>query len=152
FFLEIDAGDVLRTSSASGSLCCLLRVGLEPSNQFPQVLCRQRVPGNDKRRTGCNPAQRREIVDQVVWERVNCSVSDVATPLPDTDRVAIGSCAGNPANPNAARSTCHVLDDNGLTKRCTHALSHDSSDRVCRAACSKWHDDRDWPRRKRLRP
>src|SRR5262249_30911405 len=33
---------------------------------------------------------RRKIIDQVVWERVNCSVSDVATPLPDTDRVAIG--------------------------------------------------------------
>src|SRR5262249_58255057 len=85
-------------------------------------------------------------------EHVNCSVSDVATPLPNTDRVAIGGCAGNPANSNAACSTRHVLDNDGLTKRCTHALGHDSSDRVCRAARCKWYDYRDRSRRKRLRP
>src|SRR5215472_9488248 len=34
----------------------------------------------------------------------------------------------------------------------THALGHDSSDRVCRAACSKWDDHCDRSRRKRLRP
>jgi hypothetical protein len=51
------------------------------------------------------------------------------------------------ANPNAAPSARHVLDDDGLTKRCTHALGHDTSNNICGPASSKRHDHCDRPRR-----
>src|SRR5436190_4919549 len=56
------------------------------------------------------------------------------------------------ANPNAAPSARHVLDDDGLTKRCTHALGHNTSNNICGPASSKRHDHCDRPRRIGLAP
>src|SRR3979409_711472 len=68
-------------------------------------------------------------------------------PAADAERVAIARRTGDTPYTNAARGATHVFNDNGLTERRTHTLSHDTSERVSRSRCRVGHDHRDRTRR-----
>src|SRR6516225_4539119 len=56
------------------------------------------------------------------------------------DRIAIGSCASDTADANAAVGPRYVFDDNWLAKRCSHPLGHETPPYVGRTACADRHD------------
>src|SRR5262245_10830138 len=73
------------------------------------------------------------------------------SPVPQAERVAIGSGAGDPAVGNAAGGGAIVLDDDGLAERVAHVLRDDAPDRIRRPARRGTDNDRDRPRRLALR-
>ena len=87
-----------------------------------------------------------EIVDYVVWERVDGSVHHVGGERDaEGQRVAVGLRAGDPAGAEVTVRASHVFDDERLAEGAAHALGDDSHDHVRWSARAGRHDDRDRP-------
>src|ERR1700686_4841329 len=89
-FLEEDAGKMRRASYASGGLRRLVRVRLQPSDEFLQVICRHLVLCNDQLGVARDQRNGFEICKHIVLERVDSTIHYVSAPMTDTDCVAIG--------------------------------------------------------------
>src|SRR6516162_4295632 len=63
------------------------------------------------------------------------------------DRIAIGPCASDTADANAAVGPRHVFDDDRLPKRASHPLGHEAPNSIGRTACGDRHDHGDRPGR-----
>ena len=150
--LEIDAADMRCAAGSGGALRGLVRVGLEPVDQFLEVVRRQGFPHDSELRIGRDQRDRLEIVQHVVWQLVDRAVDHMRAPMADTDRVAVGRGARDASDADRARRSGCVLDDDGLAERRPHPLAHDPRDRIGRAARGERHDQRDRARRIGLRP
>ena len=60
---------------------------------------------------------RLEIVQDVVRKVHGCAEHDVRIPMPDADGVAIGRCACDPPNANAAATARYVFYDDWLAEQ-----------------------------------
>ena len=70
----------------------------------------------------------------------------------EVNRIAIGPRASSPAGTDAPVRSADVFDDDGLSKRPSHPLGHNSPDHIRGAARSERHDHGDGARRIGLRP
>jgi hypothetical protein len=94
---------------------------------------------------------RLEPTQQVVWKRVERADQDMRGHGAGDQRVAICRRPRGTADAEAPVRTSHILDNDGLTKRCPHPLGQQACNRVQRPARGERHDDRDGPRRIGLR-
>ena len=140
-----------RGAGARGSLRGLVRVRLQPGDQFLQVVRRHSLLGDDQQRLAGQQRDRLEVVEQIVLQRVDRAVEHVRARIADAHRVAVGRCAHDAADADAAARAGHILDDDGLPERRSHAFRHDAPDRVRRAAGSERHEQRHGARRIGLR-
>jgi hypothetical protein len=91
--------EVVRDSGPSGR--GLVRIGLEPSDQFDQVVGRQRFPCKkhlwicDQRRNG------REIVQNIIGKRIVGAVEHMRPEEAPADRIAVGPRTRDPTGAHA---------------------------------------------------
>ena len=135
-----------RAAHAGRSHHGLARIGLQPPDQFLDVLCGHGPGGDDQLRTVREQRHRLKISQQVVGQRVDRPVDDVRAPVPDAQRITIASRAGDPADTDVTARAGHVLDDDRLPERGPHALAEEARNRVSRAASGIRHDHRDGTR------
>src|SRR5262249_26039278 len=122
-FLKEDAGDMRHGAGTCRACRRLVRVRLEPGNQFPQVLCGHAILGDDQLRIACDQYNRLEILQHVVLEGVACSVHDMRAEVAYDDGVAIGCGTCGAADRDAAGRTSYVFDNDRLTKCGPHSLA-----------------------------
>ena len=73
------------------------------------------------------PAQRVQIVDHVVWERVDAPVHYVDGERDaECERVPVGLRAGDPAGTEVPVRAGHVFDDERLAERAAQTLGDDT--------------------------
>src|SRR5258708_39977498 len=78
------------------------RIGLQPSNQFTHVLRRKRFSSKEKNRRRSQRRDRREIIQHVVWKRIESAVHHMSSHKTSHYRVSISSCTSRPASADAA--------------------------------------------------
>ena len=91
-------------------------------------------------------------MEHVVRQSIERAGADMAAPLADDQRIAIGFGTHDPAGTDGAAGPGDVLDQNGLTERCLHAFGERARDNVGRAARWERCDNGDRSRRIGLRP
>jgi hypothetical protein len=128
------------------------RVRLQPSNQFLQILRGHGILGDDQIRIACEQSNRLEILQNVVLERVGCSVYDMRAEVTYNDGVAIGHRTSDAADPEGACCTSYVFNNGWLTKCGPHSLAGETGECVKRPARWERHDYCDGPRRVGLSP
>jgi hypothetical protein len=141
-----------RAASAAGSLRCLVRVRLQPCDQFAEAVRRHVLSGNDHLRIAGDLRNRLEILHQVIRQSKHRAVQDLRGPVADADRVAIAGGTGDAPDADCRRRPGDVLDDDRLTERLAHPLGHDARDRIGRPTGTVRHDHHDRPRRIGVRP
>src|SRR5262249_27548824 len=110
------------------------------------------VRSENPERRSCEHRDRLEIVEHVVRQSIERAGADMAAPLADDQRIAIGFGTHDPAGTDGAAGPGDVLDQNGLTERCLHAFGERARDNVGRAARWERCDNGDRSRRIGLRP
>ena len=125
----------------------LVLIGFDPTNQFRQVLGRHCGLRHDHRVIVREQRHRLEVVQDVIWERVDRAVYDVRVPGADADRVAVGRRSGGSAHADGPSRPGHILNDNGMAKRQLHAFSHDAGERIGGTSGGERHNHRDRARR-----
>ena len=118
---------------AGGPLRCRCGIRLQPGDQLLQVVRRYGFLRDDKLRVGGDHRHRLKVVQHVVLERIDRRIDDMGPPMANADRVAVGRRARDPADADGAGGASRILDDDGLPKRCPHALGHDARNRIGRA-------------------
>jgi hypothetical protein len=73
---------------------------------------------------------RREIIQQVVGERIKGAVQHVGVHDAETNRIAIRPRASSAADADAPICSAYVLNDDALPQRSSHPLSYDAPDHV----------------------
>ncbi len=138
--------DELHTSrrDASGRL---VGIGLQPGDQFIQIICRHRFPCKKKIRKRGKRRDGFEIIQHIVWKGIESAVQHMPAQETEVDCIAIGPRAVNSADTDAPVGASHVFDDNWLPKRVFHALGKDSPDHIRGAARRHWNNHRDRARR-----
>ncbi len=131
---------MLSRTGSGRALRRLVRVGLEPGNQFFQVACRQVLPRHDDIGIAGQTRDRFEIFQHVVRQRVDRSVHDVRRPVADADGVPVGGGAHRAADTDGARRAGHILDDDRLAKRRPHGICQGACQGIDRAARAEWYD------------
>src|SRR5262249_34537528 len=126
--------------------------GIQPSNQFLQVLRGNRILGDDQIRIAGEQSNRLEILQKVVLECVSCSVYDMRAEVTHNDGVTIGRRTCDAADPDSTCCTSYDFDKERLTKCSLHSLADDTRESVKRPARWERHDYCDGPRRIGLRP
>ena len=101
----------------------------KPIHKLPQIARRRGVAGDDQQRTLDQQRDRLEILHHVVVEWVNGSIRDMAAPISDGNRIAVGCSARRTAGADAAGGPIDVFDHDGLAERHTHALGRVPPDR-----------------------
>jgi hypothetical protein len=139
----IDAWDSLRRR---------IWVGLQPGDETPEVRGRHCVLCDDQLRKTRNKRNWLEILQQIILERIQCSIRNLAIPVSDGQGIAVGRCACHPADADASVGPAYVLNYNGLTERHSHAFGHKAREGVHRPARGGRHHHRDRARRIGLRP
>ena len=128
----------------------LVRVVLQPADQFVQLLRRQRRPADDELRAVPDQADRLEVVQDVVLQRIDGTVENMRSPVTDDDGVAVRRRARHSDARQRARCASDVFDDDGLPQRPSHLLGEDARQHVGGPAGGERHDERDLPRWKGL--
>jgi len=105
-----------------------------------QVAGRNGLPGHDQERIARHQRNRRKVLDEVVSQGEHGAVQNVGGPISENDRVAIRRCAGYASDPDCARCSGNVFDNDRLTKELAHALGHDPSDGVAGTARAERND------------
>src|SRR5262245_11778938 len=118
----------------------LVGIGLEPGDQLSQVGCRQVLSRHDDIGIARQAGDRLEILQHVVWERIDRSIHDVGRPVADADGVTVGRGAHGAANTDGARRAGHVFDDDGLAERPAHRVAQSAGEGIDRTAGAEWHD------------
>jgi hypothetical protein len=137
------------TRSADGGL---LLIGLEPDDQFLEVLGGDCVLADDQHRVRSEQTDGLQVLDEIVRQRIDRTVDDVRADVAHADGVAVGRRARRAGHADRTRGSRDVLDHDGLAaERLTHALADGSRERVARPARRERHDDGDRLGRKRLR-
>ena len=149
--LEQDAADMRRAADAGISHRRLAGIGLEPGNQALEVVRRHGVVGKDQERLGRDHADRFEVGDEIVFERIDRAIDDVRRPVTDAERIAVARRLRDAADADAAACAGHILHHHRLAERAAHVLGEHSRTGVARAAGGKRHDHGDRPRGERLR-
>ena len=144
---EIEAADVRAAAGADARRRRLVRIGLQPGDQLLGVLGRQRLLADDHQRRHREPDDRLEIVHRIPRHRIERRRADVARPVADAERVAVGRRADHAADADGGARAGHGLDQDRLAERLLHVLAHDPRDRVGRPARRERHDQRDRLRR-----
>jgi|SRR5712671_2483990 len=78
----------------------------------------------DQRRDGF------EIIQQVVWQRIESAVQHMRAQETEVNRIAIGPRVSEAADTDAPASSADVFNDDGLSKRLSHPLGKDSPDYI----------------------
>ena len=149
-FAEVEAADMRAGAGADARRRRLVGIGLEPGNQLLGVVGRQRFLADDHQRRDRQPRYRIEIVGWIPRHRIERRRADMARPVADADRVAIGSRVDHAADANGGARTGHRLDQDRLTERALHVVAENSRHRVGRTARRERHDECDRLRRKSL--
>ena len=118
-------------------------VGLEPGDQRPEIVRRYFLLGDDDRGVDGEHADRREIIQDMVWKVVDRTVDNVGSPEAEAKRVAIGWRARDPTDSDAAGRAADIFNDDGLAKGGLHPLGQHAADDVGRAAGGKRNHQRD---------
>src|SRR5262249_30916421 len=95
---------------------CLVRVRLQPRDQFHQVSCRHDFLGDDHHRIAREERDGFEILQEVVLKLVDRAVQDVSAPDADDKRISITSRASDPADTDTTGRASHVFKNDGLTE------------------------------------
>jgi hypothetical protein len=149
--LEIDAGDMGRGSCARRSRRDLAVVGLDPANEFLEVVRRDGALADHDHRIAGQERDRIEIAQQIVLQRIDCAVDDMGTPVPDAERIAVGRSARDAADADRARRPGRVLHVDGLGEGVEPPFGQVARHRVDRAAGGERHDHGNGTRRIGLR-
>src|SRR5262249_43615925 len=92
------------------------------------------------------------VLDYIVRKPKEGAIGDVRVPQAHDKRVAVVGRAGGSSNADAAIRASYVFDDDGLTERRPHPLTHDTPYRIRSSAGSERYNHRDWSRRLGVRP
>src|SRR5262249_53767449 len=93
-----------------------------------------------------------EIIHDVIWKRIESAVHHMWGGATQLNRVAIRSRAGDAAGADAPIRPADVFDDDGLSKRTSHAFGKYPANCIGNATPRERHDHRDGARRIGLRP
>ncbi len=149
--LEQQAADMARRADAGIALRDLALIGLEVGDELLQIVRRRRLLADDEKRLRRDQADRLEVVEQVVLERIDGAGRDVGAPLADADRVAVGRRASDAADADGAAGAGRVLHDDRNAEHLAHAFGDEAADHVGRAADTERNHKRDRTRRIALR-
>jgi hypothetical protein len=145
--LEIKLADMRGAAGADGRGRRLAGIGLEPGDQLRPGPCRQRVLADDDERRRGQQRHGRQILEDVPGDRIHRACADMARPVADAQRVAVGCRFDGAGDADACARAGDVLDHDRLAERLAHALAQDAGERVGRAARRERHDHRNGARR-----
>jgi hypothetical protein len=96
--LQIGAGDVRRAAGTGGARQCLVRIGLQPRDQFAQIFRRESILRDNELWTVRNQRDRLEIIDEVVLEGIDApetSARPVGNSRKKLHRLPVGVIEGH---------------------------------------------------------
>ena len=144
---EIETADMRAGAGADARRRRLIGIGFQPGDQLLGVLRRQRFLADDHQRRHRQPRDRLQIVHDVPRHRIERRRADVARPVADAERVAVGRRIHHAADADGGAGAGHGLDQNRLAERVFHMVADDPRDRVGRPARRERHDEVDRLRR-----
>lgn len=99
-----------RAAGAAASLGRLIRVRFEPSDQFEKIVGWQPKSRVDQRRRGGNKRNRRQVLQQIVLQRIGGAVHYMSAPMPDAQCVTICAGADHATDRDAAGCTARIFN------------------------------------------
>ncbi len=150
--LKVEQADMRPAASPDRRGRRLARVGLEPGDQFLGILRRERVPADDHQGRGAQEGDGLKLQHRIVGDRIHGAGADMARPVADAERIAVGRGLRGAADADAGAGTGDILDHHRLPEGCPHALGQDARQRVVGAARRERHDHGDGVRRISLAP
>jgi hypothetical protein len=149
--LEQNAENMLGAADARGAGGHLVRIGLQPTDQFLEVVRRQGLAADENQRAVGVKRNRREILLHVVGQIVQRCVHHVRRPDAQSERVAVRLCVGDAGKADTAGRAADIFDDDWLAECLLHVRGQNPAAYVERTAGSERHDDSDRARRIGLR-
>jgi hypothetical protein len=121
----------------------LAGVRLDALDELLEVRRREILAGDEDHRVAGEPRNRIEVLEEIVFKRIDRAVRNVGAEMADTDGVAVGRRGHHAADPDRATGAGDVLDQHRLAERGAHALAEHARQHVGRAAGGERHDDGD---------
>src|ERR1051326_8116019 len=126
--LKMDANDLIEATRAYHCGRDAVRIGLEPGDQFSEIVRRQILSTNEP--ISRSPEQRHwlEIIHRIVLHiGVGCRKSYERPEGAGDKRIAIRGGASSARSADDAAGTRQVFNDQRLAKRNSHALGQDAN-------------------------
>ena len=142
FLLHEGAADVRRAAGARMPHRGLVRVRVQPGDEFLQIVRREIFSRDQDLRTIDHHRDRLEIVHHIKRQIEERAVEHMRAQAAEAQRVTVCGRARDPADADIAAPAPDVFDDHRLAERGAHALGNDARKSVVRSAGGERHHDR----------